>query len=65
MGHSVRGAEIKNRIRGALRPGACMEQTERERDRPEMDVGPFFFTQPYPTRYPPITHLRETQTPLL
>jgi len=27
----------------------------------EMDVGPFFFTQPNP----PITHLREMQTPVL
>jgi len=28
---------------------------------PEMDMGPFFFTQPNPT----ITHVREMQTPVL
>jgi len=37
-------------------------RTQRAYDAiPDMDVGPFFFTQPNP----PITYLREMQTPVL
>ena len=58
------GAKVQTtRERGCNHAAENFEGTS-----PDMDVGPFFFTQPTMLTQgpnPPITHLREMQTPAL